>query len=281
MRKSTSTHGAPWTTSKTVARRPNRRPDPGDRSSPTPNFEPASPIADRYWTIETVLGRAYVAYNERGIAALAHAPNPDAFERQFLTTFGRPIQPIAAPPIELGNAVTASLRGELTAEAAREVLAFDLRGRGAFERAVLLKTAEIPYGEVRPYAWIAREIGHPKAVRAVGSAIGRNPIALLIPCHRVIRRDGRIGDYGSSGVAVKRALLAAEGVDPQWLEDLAQHDVRYVGDVASQRYCFPSCRIGRWISDDRRITFGSDDDAIALGFHPCTVCRPARPTESD
>jgi O-6-methylguanine DNA methyltransferase len=89
---------------------------------------------------------------------------------------------------------------------------FDLRSVTEFERAVLLKAREIPRGQVRTYRWIAAQIGHPAAVRAVGSALRKNPVPVLIPCHRVVRSDGRIGNYGLGGSANKRAILAAEGV---------------------------------------------------------------------
>jgi O-6-methylguanine DNA methyltransferase len=89
-------------------------------------------------------------------------------------------------------------------------LRFDLSAVSPFGRAVLTKALEIPRGEVRPYSWIAREIGRPLAVRAVGSALARNPIPLLIPCHRVVRNDGTAGQY-IFGTAAKRALLSAEG----------------------------------------------------------------------
>ncbi len=75
----------------------------------------------------------------------------------------------------------------------------DLSHLTEFERSVLRKTMEIPRGEVRPYAWVAREIGRPRAVRAVGSALANNPIPFVIPCHRVVRTDGHIGEYGAGG----------------------------------------------------------------------------------
>jgi O-6-methylguanine DNA methyltransferase len=77
---------------------------------------------------------------------------------------------------------------------------------------VLMKALEIPRGEVRTYGWIAREIGRPKAVRAVGTALAKNPIPLFIPCHRVVRSDGSIGQYGCGGPVNKRRLLLHEGV---------------------------------------------------------------------
>ncbi len=96
---------------------------------------------------------------------------------------------------------------------------YDLRGTSEFERAVLAKAQEIPRGQVRPYAWVAGELGQPAAVRAVGAALGRNPVPVLIPCHRVVGSDGRLTGY-AWGVPYKRTLLAAEGADPDELERL-------------------------------------------------------------
>jgi O-6-methylguanine DNA methyltransferase len=87
-------------------------------------------------------------------------------------------------------------------------LPLDLRGT-PFQRAVWQALLEIPYGETRSYAQIARAVGQPRAVRAVGAANGANPIALVVPCHRVIASDGRLGGYGG-GLALKAKLLAME-----------------------------------------------------------------------
>jgi O-6-methylguanine DNA methyltransferase len=83
-----------------------------------------------------------------------------------------------------------------------------------FQKKVWKALLDIPRGEVWTYAKLATFIGHPKAVRAVGTALGANPFAPEVPCHRVIRSDGTIGAYsGRGGRARKRALLAQEGVD--------------------------------------------------------------------
>lgn len=79
-----------------------------------------------------------------------------------------------------------------------------------FERAALRKAAEIPPGEVRSYGWIAREIGHPQAARAVGQAMARNPVALFFPCHRVVDSTGALHRYGY-GVELKARILSMEG----------------------------------------------------------------------
>ena len=78
-----------------------------------------------------------------------------------------------------------------------------------FQRKVWEKVSEIPYGEQRSYKWIADEIGSPHAVRAVGNAVGKNPVPPIIPCHRVIRSDGNLGGF-SSGIALKKWLLKLE-----------------------------------------------------------------------
>jgi O-6-methylguanine DNA methyltransferase len=154
-------------------------------------------------------------------------------------------------------------------------LRVDLRGLSAFERAVLQKALEIPHGEMRSYAWIAREISHPKAVRAVGTALEHNPVPLLIPCHRIGRSDGRLGGY-VFGSETKRAMLQAEGVDVALLERLAATGVRYYGSDITRIYCFPTCRHARRITDRHRVPLRSEAEASAAGYRPCTVCRPVQ-----
>jgi O-6-methylguanine DNA methyltransferase len=151
---------------------------------------------------------------------------------------------------------------------------FDLRGLSEFERAVLLKALEIPRGEVRPYAWIAREIGHPAAVRAVGSALRKNPVPVLIPCHRVVRTDGQIGEYALGGSQAKRQILAAEGVDPDWLQRHARAGQRYLGSDTTRIYCFPTCRNARRVQPQHAVSFSSAAAARSAGYRPCRVCRP-------
>ena len=115
-------------------------------------------------------------------------------------------QPAEAPPL-------AEVRRQLAEYFAGRRRDFDLplapRGT-AFERQVWEALLAIPYGETRSYAEIARSIGHPDACRAVGRANGRNPIPIVIPCHRVIGSDGSLTGYGG-GLDLKRLLLGLEG----------------------------------------------------------------------
>jgi methylated-DNA-[protein]-cysteine S-methyltransferase len=87
-------------------------------------------------------------------------------------------------------------------------LAFELEGTD-FQRRVWLALADIPYGETVSYGELARSVGHPNAYRAVGSANGANPLAIILPCHRVVASDGSLGGYGG-GLPTKQALLDLE-----------------------------------------------------------------------
>lgn len=86
----------------------------------------------------------------------------------------------------------------------------DISGLTPFVRDVLCELMKIPYGELRSYAWIGERLGYRDASRAVGQAVGKNPIPIIIPCHRVIRQDGAMGGF-SSGVHIKKMLLSIEG----------------------------------------------------------------------
>ena len=85
----------------------------------------------------------------------------------------------------------------------------DLINGTEFEKKVWLALKEIPFGETRTYKWLAEKVGKPKASRAVGQALGKNPLPLIFPCHRIIESDGSLGGY-SGGIDVKRRLLDME-----------------------------------------------------------------------
>lgn len=85
----------------------------------------------------------------------------------------------------------------------------DLRGMTDFQQQVLAATREIPYGQTRSYSWVAQRVGNPRAFRAVGQALGRNPVAIVVPCHRVVTSQGAVGGFGW-GVEMKKLLLSIE-----------------------------------------------------------------------
>jgi len=99
-------------------------------------------------------------------------------------------------------------------EGKRTEFELELDPRGTdFQRRVWSALREIPYGETRSYAEVARRIGRPRAVRAVGTANGANPLSLVVPCHRVIASGGKLGGYGG-GLELKKRLLAMEQTGP-------------------------------------------------------------------
>jgi O-6-methylguanine DNA methyltransferase len=101
-----------------------------------------------------------------------------------------------------------------------------------FERKVLLATAAIPPGSTSTYAALAAQVGSPRAVRAVGNALARNPLPWLIPCHRVLRSDGGIGGY-RFGSSLKQALLEQEGVQLRLVR--APHPRGYIPPAEARR----------------------------------------------
>lgn len=224
-------------------------------------------MADSYALFDTVLGPVYVAWNRNGVSAAARTGSAAEFEAWFCKDVGRALTAAPAPK-DLARAIVAELRGDRR-------LRFDLRGLTPFEQAVLRKTREIPRGEVRPYGWVAREIGHPAAVRAVGTALAGNPIPYFIPCHRVVRTDGKIGNYGGGGPEAKRAILTLEGVRLNRLQDLAQKGLRYEGVRSTKVFCFPTCYHGRSASERNVVFFHTENEARAAGYRPCKHCRPA------
>jgi methylated-DNA-[protein]-cysteine S-methyltransferase len=152
----------------------------------------------------------YLAATDRGLARLSwRQPSPDAFEREIRTRF--PGRPIIHDPEALAE-TERQLREYFSGDRSRFDLPVDLTALSPFERRVLETTRRIPYGQVVPYAELARRIGKPKAARAVGNALGHNPVAIVVPCHRVVRSDGGLGGY-TGGVRYKRDLLKIEGRD--------------------------------------------------------------------
>jgi O-6-methylguanine DNA methyltransferase len=226
-------------------------------------------LSDRFWRLESPIGPVYVAHSKAGISMVSRASSPAAFERRFRERFGRPVSAEKSVPPAGVRALIRTLKGT-----GRGILRFDLRGLSDFERAVLHKALEIPTGEVRPYSWIAREIGHPDAVRAAGSVLAKNPVPLLIPCHRVVRSDGHLGNYSLGGSRAKRRLLEVEGADPGLLEKLADSRVRFLGNEAQKHFCYPTCGGIATLVLSNKVPFASEREALEAGYHPCADCRP-------
>ncbi len=156
----------------------------------------------RYAMLDTPLGRMLVAATTKGICRLTFDEDERALQRRFPN----------ATILPADQAMASLISGVLTAietPTAMPDLPIDVRGT-AFQEAVWRELRKIPVGQTRSYADIAAAVGQPHAVRAVGTANGSNPVAVLVPCHRVIRSDGTLGGY-AGGLDRKKKLLVAEG----------------------------------------------------------------------
>ncbi|SEH17329.1 DNA-O6-methylguanine--protein-cysteine S-methyltransferase /Transcriptional regulator Ada [Sphingopyxis sp. YR583] len=157
-----------------------------------------------HWAVvPTSLGDMLVAATEKGVCRLSFDEGREALEERFP----------AASLIEGGEEFEALLKQVIAAVEAPvngfDHIPIDVKGT-AFQEAVWRELRKIPAGETRSYADIAAAVGKPKAVRAAGSANGANNVAVLIPCHRVVRSDGTLGGY-AYGLPIKEELLKREG----------------------------------------------------------------------
>jgi len=167
----------------------------------------------REGVFKTPLGWAGVAASDQGICRIvlprkekrAVEAELERSETEVLT----PGHGTCDPASVLGPAIKLLLK-YFSGERVSFDLLLDMRYYTPFQRAVWKAAADIPYGETRSYAWIAQRIRRPKAARAVGSALGANPVPILVPCHRVISSAGTPGGF-SGGLSLKKQLLNLEG----------------------------------------------------------------------
>jgi O-6-methylguanine DNA methyltransferase len=227
-------------------------------------------IAARYVEVGTAIGRLHVAYRGRIICGVGLDSDDLTFEQRCITCHGFQARRATEAPVWLVRLVTRHLEGRRAFRGA-----VDLAGLTPFQRRVLEKIRDIPRGEVRPYSWVAREIGLPRAVRAVGTALRKNPLPLLIPCHRVIHSEGRLGAYSAGGTAVKERLLAFEGVDLPELRSLTRLGKRFRGSRNTYIFCLPTCYSRKRAKAQHTVYFATACEARQAGYRPCKLCRPA------
>lgn len=159
-------------------------------------------VTIRWAIVPTTLGRMLVAATEKGVCRLSFEESAEDLARRF------PRAHLVAGG-ETFAALLAEVVGAVEQPGRSRAIPLDVQGT-AFQEAVWRELQRIPPGETRTYAQIAAAVGKPGAVRAAGSANGANNVAVLIPCHRVIRTDGTLGGY-AYGTEIKRELLRREG----------------------------------------------------------------------
>ena len=162
--------------------------------------------ADGFARLASPVGDLLIAWRASGITfvGIDRGQGDEAVRGAIERRLSRPVR-VTEPPLWVSEAVD-----HFFATWRVDIRRIDISNLSAFEQAALLKAAQIPPGETRSYGWIAREIGHPHAARAVGQAMARNPVALFFPCHRVVDATGALHNYGY-GVEMKARLLHMEG----------------------------------------------------------------------
>ena len=160
------------------------------------------------WTdFESPFGRTFLAATPKGVLRLRWGvDDPEAAAGELTEAF--PLWGVKRAPERL-EAPVRQIQDYFAGERRAFELSTDLTGLTAFQESVLEATAEIPFGRTIAYGELAERIGRPDASRAVGSALGRNPVPIVIPCHRVVRSDGGLGGY-TSGTGYKEQLLDLE-----------------------------------------------------------------------
>ena len=167
----------------------------------------------------------FVAATDAGIVAAAWETDAVAFATELSARLHVPTLPLADaaqddPPVAVLEAAIPTIEALLRGRRADGApIPIDVNDRPAFDQRVLGEVRRVGWGETASYGDIAKRVGAPRAARAVGGALGRNPISLLIPCHRIIAGDGTLGGYGGTGLldrdrqlSRKEALLLREGV---------------------------------------------------------------------
>jgi O-6-methylguanine DNA methyltransferase len=159
-------------------------------------------------TDETPIGKLWLAVSDLGLVAVESGLTQAEFEAYLVKHFKRPVEHAPERVLEAAGQVGKYLSGLQRTF----TLVVDWTVLRPFQQSVLRATCEIPYGETRTYKEIADRIGRPRAARAVGRAEATNPMPLVLPCHRVIGKDGKLHGYGlGEGVKTKEWLLKMEG----------------------------------------------------------------------
>ncbi len=159
-----------------------------------------------FTSMRTPVGRVLVAATEAGLVRVSF----DASEAAFVAELRRRLKTDAVKSAEKMAGIVSQLEAYFAGKRRAFDVPVDLSRVAPFQRAVLIAARAVPAGQVVSYGEIARRIGRPSASRAVGQALGHNPVPIVIPCHRVVTSSGGLGGY-SGGLSIKRKLLALEG----------------------------------------------------------------------
>ena len=159
-----------------------------------------------YDLTDSPVGTLLVATTDRGLCRISFDPQPEREAEWLAEAFGVKVLRAAKPVDDARRQLDEYFEGERT----RFDLPVDLRQSAPFSREILKRLARVPHGETTTYGALARAAGRPQAARAVGTVMNRNPIPIVLPCHRVVGANGSLTGYGG-GLERKERLLQLEG----------------------------------------------------------------------
>jgi methylated-DNA-[protein]-cysteine S-methyltransferase len=155
---------------------------------------------------DTPVGRVLVATSDRGLCRISYDPDPERVVEQLARGFGARVLRSRGPVDEVRRQLDEYFEEQRT----RFDIDVDLRTSADFSRQVLERLTRVPHGRVTTYGSLAKAVGRPRAARAVGTVMNRNPIPIVLPCHRVVGSNGSLVGY-AGGLDRKRLLLSLEG----------------------------------------------------------------------
>jgi AraC family transcriptional regulator, regulatory protein of adaptative response / methylated-DNA-[protein]-cysteine methyltransferase len=227
------------------------------------------PLA-RVAVIDSSIGCLLAAQSPRGLVALKFMDSEDA--AGVLAGLRRHFDVIEDDSLsaEIGGEVEALMRGDTSAISARAV---DLSlVESDFQRRALSRLRRVPAGSVISYQALAAAVGVPSGQRAIGNTVASNPVPIYVPCHRVIRSDGTLGNYGG-GPERKLKLLRAEGFAVDTQRRMPAEAV--YGHWSSRVFCRPSCSAVRRADRRKWLIFADSERARRFGMRACKLCHPA------
>ncbi len=219
---------------------------------------------------DSPLGQLFAAKSAQGLVALRFMES-DPVENTMQTLRQR-FDVIEDEQLadEITGDIESLMRGDPAAVEARAV---DLSlVESAFQRRALMRLRRVPAGSVISYQALAAALGKPTAQRAIGNTVASNPVPIYVPCHRVIRSDGSLGNYGG-GPERKLQLLRAEGFLVDRTRRLPRDAV--YGHLGSRIFCRPTCNAVRRAERRTWLIFADAQRAARFGMRACRLCHPA------
>jgi methylated-DNA-[protein]-cysteine S-methyltransferase len=227
------------------------------------------PLA-RVGIIDSPVGRLLVAESARGLLAVQFLDVPDAPDALAGLKEGYDLVEDAEAAARIGREIERYLGGDMHALDRPVDLSLV---RSDFQRRALMRLRRaVPPGAVITYQGLAAAVGAPSGQRAIGNTMATNPVPLYVPCHRVIRSDGTIGNYGG-GVARKIRLLRAEGFSVSQDHRLPAGSV--MGHLVTHIFCRPQCHAAMRADRAKSVIFADSSRARSAGLRACKLCHPA------